>query len=49
MFVYNLGKSRDTEEHRNGRFAPEQNDGKNNPKYLLYKIIVVPLQYDLKY
>ena len=35
-----VGTQRNTEEHRNGRFAPEKLDEKNSSKYLHIKIIV---------
>lgn len=43
-------RQRGTQEHRGTQktavFAPEKLDEKNNPNYLLYKIIVVPLRYE---
>ena len=40
-------RNKGTQEHRKRPFCARQKlDEKNNPNYLLYKIIVVPLRYE---
>ena len=47
IWAKRVGTQNNTEQHRNGRFAPDTEiDEKNNPNYLVCKNNCVPLRHE---